>query len=808
MDDVENQLADLGRFPPKESNPSVFNSYVREAKIFDQAMVARWKVTMDGIVIFAALFSAVVTAFIIESYKMLSPDPTQLMIVLMHQISQQLADVANGSQTPSRLPSLDQLLPSTVPPGVLVTNVAWFISLALGLACALTATLIQQWASDYTHAIERRQDPEKRGRIRAFLFEGVENSNLPAIVEATPLLLHASLFSFLIGLVFFISPLNTAITFLLIVILAMCGSVYLCATIIPLISIASPIRTPLSTLIFKSSIVSETLRFGLVVPFRVMRNLGLGFIGLWRAFRRERSELPSSEQHAETSIRDMSTTTWSFTTIRARFIRLLRQCGILEMPVTVWTEGIVRSGNLDLAREEAALRPRDPDREDRELRALSWTFESLTTDIELLPFIEAIPSFLAWGQYGAPPEMYSRSSIMRRILPSRPLMLFIVVERGNETARTCSAVLKACSVLLENRIIAHVDIFFLLRFFKLANRAQRFPGLMSLLATDIKFAKFMTLLQYAEGAVEGRTMVTSANIPNVIGVVKFSIQHVPVPIQQSFEELFRLYRTSQSLVCPALLALCSLFWAELPRLPERMQQRDSHTMIRDCITLVSSLATGPSDFQEAYALGVWIITAALNTDEDVATKMFDQSISRSLLEPLLQITAPGAVETIQKIFRCPIWVADGRPENFGWRLDLLRRYTERDQELLQFHLANGLRERWRWQIGNEEKSAHTIMKRLDSLLGLDSTTQMRLMETVKSVLYDQDISLSEPIFVELFRLISTLDEPRAVDLARQMLVNNVESRTAVAEQAAAGALAALDAKAKDPVFSWRALSIR
>ncbi|KAJ7578508.1 hypothetical protein C8J56DRAFT_797158 [Mycena floridula] len=223
--------------PPKESNPSVFSSYVREAKIYDEAMVSRWKVTMDGILLFAALFSAVVTAFIIESYKLLSPDPANLTLLILYQISQQLDNESQAVpflSNPFEIP----FTPSTL---AVLTNVFWFISLALSLTCALAATLIQQWASEYIHSIERRQVLEMRGRIRTFLFEGVESSRVSAIVEGTPALLHASLFSFLVGLVFFLHPINKVVTYLTSGLLIVCGTAYFYATIAPLISIASPI---------------------------------------------------------------------------------------------------------------------------------------------------------------------------------------------------------------------------------------------------------------------------------------------------------------------------------------------------------------------------------------------------------------------------------------------------------------------------------------------------------------------------------------------------------------------------------------
>ncbi|KAJ7657731.1 hypothetical protein DFH06DRAFT_1044901 [Mycena polygramma] len=71
--------------------------YVSEAERYDRALVETWKSDMEGLLIFAALFSAILTAFIIESYKSLSPDPGDLTMQLLGQISQQLSASASGS---------------------------------------------------------------------------------------------------------------------------------------------------------------------------------------------------------------------------------------------------------------------------------------------------------------------------------------------------------------------------------------------------------------------------------------------------------------------------------------------------------------------------------------------------------------------------------------------------------------------------------------------------------------------------------------------------------------------------------------
>ncbi|KAJ6454742.1 hypothetical protein C8R47DRAFT_220415 [Mycena vitilis] len=45
--------------------------YVSEAEKYDRGLVESWKGDMEGLPIFAALFSSILTAFIIESYKSL-----------------------------------------------------------------------------------------------------------------------------------------------------------------------------------------------------------------------------------------------------------------------------------------------------------------------------------------------------------------------------------------------------------------------------------------------------------------------------------------------------------------------------------------------------------------------------------------------------------------------------------------------------------------------------------------------------------------------------------------------------------------
>ncbi|KAJ7128562.1 hypothetical protein C8R44DRAFT_557882, partial [Mycena epipterygia] len=62
-----------------------------EAEKYDKGLVESWKSDMEGMLIFAGLFSASLTAFLIESYKTLNPDSGDTTVHLLSQISQQLA---------------------------------------------------------------------------------------------------------------------------------------------------------------------------------------------------------------------------------------------------------------------------------------------------------------------------------------------------------------------------------------------------------------------------------------------------------------------------------------------------------------------------------------------------------------------------------------------------------------------------------------------------------------------------------------------------------------------------------------------
>ncbi|KAJ7162812.1 hypothetical protein C8R46DRAFT_329714, partial [Mycena filopes] len=215
--------------------------YVSEAEKYDKSLVESWKSDMEGMLIFAGLFSASLTAFLIESYKTLVPDSGDTTVLLLAQISQQLAASSNGT-------AFDFVPPAPFTPLVssLVCNVLWFISLGLSLTCALVATLLEQWARDFLHKTEIRSAPVIRARVFSYLYYGLKRFGMHRVVETIPLLLHTSLFFFFAGLVAFLIPIHILVMAVAAVILGMVTLVYTILTLLPLSYWDCPYRTSLS----------------------------------------------------------------------------------------------------------------------------------------------------------------------------------------------------------------------------------------------------------------------------------------------------------------------------------------------------------------------------------------------------------------------------------------------------------------------------------------------------------------------------------------------------------------------------------
>ncbi|EJD44336.1 hypothetical protein AURDEDRAFT_19669, partial [Auricularia subglabra TFB-10046 SS5] len=109
---------------------------------YDVELCKAYREEIDTLLVFAGLFSAVVTGFAIESYQWLQDDPSDAMLVLLAQIAQSAGP--NGSAVVSAPTSSG--IARSVSTRI---NAYWFISLVLSLSAALVAILGKQWVREF-----------------------------------------------------------------------------------------------------------------------------------------------------------------------------------------------------------------------------------------------------------------------------------------------------------------------------------------------------------------------------------------------------------------------------------------------------------------------------------------------------------------------------------------------------------------------------------------------------------------------------------------------------------------------------------
>ncbi|KAJ7677119.1 hypothetical protein DFH06DRAFT_1169821 [Mycena polygramma] len=251
-----------GAYPSNKSGideacSKIWTVYCAEADKHDEALMESWTRDMKGVLLFAALFSATLTAFIVESYQTLKADPTDEMITLLRMISGQLSNgnVSAAFPAPIIRPQL-AFAPTT---SSVLCNTFWFLSLFLSLTCALLATFVEQWARGFTQKTDRHVSPVTRARILTYLHSGLAAFDMHTLVDLIPLLLHTSVMIFFAGLVAFLIPIHPVLVGVAAVWTTLVGLLYLLLTVLPIFRPDFPYWTPLSGILWRLLRTMETL---------------------------------------------------------------------------------------------------------------------------------------------------------------------------------------------------------------------------------------------------------------------------------------------------------------------------------------------------------------------------------------------------------------------------------------------------------------------------------------------------------------------------------------------------------------------
>ncbi|KAJ7598433.1 hypothetical protein C8J56DRAFT_771121, partial [Mycena floridula] len=143
---------------------------------YNDYMAKDWNDDIDTVLIFAGLFSAVITAFVIESYQRLSEDPSDKTVRILSQLSEHLGvtKTSSGDQATFKVDSRSIRI-----------NCFWFLSLLLALSAA---------SAEYCR--DAAMSSKQSFALRQHRYQSWNTWKVPGIIATLPLLLELALVLF------------------------------------------------------------------------------------------------------------------------------------------------------------------------------------------------------------------------------------------------------------------------------------------------------------------------------------------------------------------------------------------------------------------------------------------------------------------------------------------------------------------------------------------------------------------------------------------------------------------------------------
>ncbi|KAF8912405.1 hypothetical protein CPB85DRAFT_1561484 [Mucidula mucida] len=140
-DDYEKRLPEDPYCKETAPNARIWRTYVEEAAAFDAVYVGQARDGLDVMLVFAGLFSAVVTSFLVQVSQSLQADYTAMSAILLHDlVSVQLS--ISGSRASFQNITVPSVNPLQIfqPDSITVwVNGLWAVSLTASLVVALSA---------------------------------------------------------------------------------------------------------------------------------------------------------------------------------------------------------------------------------------------------------------------------------------------------------------------------------------------------------------------------------------------------------------------------------------------------------------------------------------------------------------------------------------------------------------------------------------------------------------------------------------------------------------------------------------------
>lgn len=220
----------------KDAKSRFWATYTREATDYDGEFLEKYQSDMDIVLIFAGLFSAVNTSFIVNMQSNLNPDPMSTTNALLAMLLQ----TANSS-------FVSQSDPPYAPWQGPSTSVIWvqsliYASLCASLLAALGAVLGKQWLSNFKRS--SRGTVDDRGRQRQMKLDGLRTWHFDSVLQFLPSLLQISLLLFGVALSASMWIMSPTIAIIIIASTTLGFTFYLTIILASLMAADCPFQTP------------------------------------------------------------------------------------------------------------------------------------------------------------------------------------------------------------------------------------------------------------------------------------------------------------------------------------------------------------------------------------------------------------------------------------------------------------------------------------------------------------------------------------------------------------------------------------
>ncbi|KAI5830384.1 hypothetical protein K523DRAFT_372222 [Schizophyllum commune Tattone D] len=239
------------------SNARIWSVYNDEAQIADTELVKGLNGTLDVLMVFAGLFSAVVTTFVAQSSQALNPlaDYAQMTTSLLYELTRLQRAMATGAS----IEDIPDFQASSTPNTYALTDVwvngLWLVSLTLSLLTALISHFNSVTGSN----------PRDRTYVRQYRLRSFGHWKVPEIVGFLPALLSTALLLFFAGLSVYVAPMNTAILTVIVILSAASFLAYLLTIILPIFVPHCAYKTPTSDYIIVFAHVMTSYVFYYIV---------------------------------------------------------------------------------------------------------------------------------------------------------------------------------------------------------------------------------------------------------------------------------------------------------------------------------------------------------------------------------------------------------------------------------------------------------------------------------------------------------------------------------------------------------------